>query len=92
MSQFYREIKDLDVEPIKKLLAANPTPFKPSQIYSSAKGEKFVDDAIRKSSYRSLADKDVLDAAEMLVAQAAESDDLHEWRLFRNDVTQIRYG
>ncbi|KAI9026319.1 hypothetical protein DFJ74DRAFT_717457 [Hyaloraphidium curvatum] len=90
--QFVKEAVGLDVEPIRKLLRENPTPFKPSEVYNVAEDRKHVNKDMRRSVFRSMTDAKLFDAAQELVAAFAAQDKLHDWFLFRNDVTEIHYS
>jgi hypothetical protein len=92
MAQCVRELSGLDVGPLTAALAASDAPFAPSQLYDSLAETKLVDESLRRSRFRELADKSILDLCEPLVRRASDDDPLHDYMLVRNNATHIVYG
>ncbi len=92
MAQCVRELSGLDVGPLTAALAASDAPFAPSQLYDRRAETNLVDESLRRSRFRELADKSILDLCEPLVRRASEEDPLHDYMLVRNNATHIVYG
>ncbi|KAL9185543.1 hypothetical protein ACHAXT_003320 [Thalassiosira profunda] len=65
--------------------------FETSQLYSSARDEKFTDEDLRKSVFRTITDDKLFELVESVVANLNQEDDGYSYTLRRNDVTHIKY-
>jgi len=86
-----RTLSNLRVAPILKLLSDIPQPFESSQLYSSSRDEKFVDESLRKSVFRAIVDEKLFGEMQVIVDKLNEDDPNYKYMLRRNDVTHIKY-
>ncbi len=90
-----RTFTNVPIKDIQTYLASNTQPFESSQLYSSIRDEKFVDEDLRKSTFRTIHDPKLFDLIESTILQPLINDDprnqTHHFMLRRNDVTHIQY-
>eukprot|EP00299_Pterocystis_sp_00344_P013573 c6664_g1_i1.p1 GENE.c6664_g1_i1~~c6664_g1_i1.p1 ORF type:complete len:614 (+),score=118.90 c6664_g1_i1:34-1875(+) len=90
--QCVRELRGVDVEPIKKYLSESSVKFERSQLYSSLNETKFVDENLRKSKFRTFTDPVLFDLCDaILTKHLRDEDENKRYHLVRNDITHIIY-
>src|SRR5205085_3997505 len=75
----------------EEILNKNNQKFEPSQVYNSRTEEKTVKPDTRLSEFRTLTDKELFDAADILIDQINQKQKSKKFLLFKNDVMHIRY-
>ena len=88
---YFREFSNVDTHELEEMLQANKQPFETSQLYAADTKIKFVDEALRRSSFRAIKDTRLLDVAEKIVQFVNQHDALYRYQLVRNNVTEIVY-
>jgi hypothetical protein len=63
--------------------------FEANQLYSYSTDTKFVDEELRLSRFRAIADPVLFDLCEPIIGQLNASDAVYTYTLRRNDVTHI---
>ena len=94
MAHFLKEITEINTETfnkIKEYISADTREFQTSQLYSPEKNSKFIDTDKRSSLYKTFIDNDIFDLCDSLIQNISKQDDLYNYKLVRNDVTQIQY-
>ena len=90
--QYVRELgPGLPTSRLRAFLDGCAQPFAGSQLYSSLRGEKFVDESLRLSRFRSIVDAELFAIASELVDAVSAGDPLNSFSLVPNDVTHIVY-
>lgn len=90
--QFIEEFTGIDVSTLRAYFAACDKPFAVSQLYSSVKDEKFVDESLRLSKYRAITDPALFDIVQGILDKLTAADLTNMYTVVRNDITQIVYG
>ena len=92
--QCVREFGVIDEELINKISASAQSDkgkFEKSQLLSSEKGQKFIDETERVSRFKTIKDDALFDLVEEYISRINAKDELFEFLLFRNDITLIEY-
>ena len=79
------------IENIISLVKSDPGKLEKSQLYSAAKGAKFIDETERVSRFKKMRTQPLFDQLDDYVSKMSERDELFQFMLFRNDVTLIKY-
>lgn len=93
--QFIQEFDNLCLDAygkIKTMLDADTKPFKNSEVYDSRTEIKMENLEERVSQFRLFNDKSLFDQCDRIVTEINKVNDNIYFRLFRNDLTHIKYG
>jgi len=81
----------MDLATLESRLKEIQQPLEASKLYSTLTETKFVDESLRRSSFRAIVDPTLFTIADQLVQAVNATDPLYKYQLVRNDVTEIVY-
>jgi hypothetical protein len=89
--QFIKEFKDIDITELTLFLQKCDQTFETSQLYNSARDEKFVDPSLRLSKYRAIVNDDLFNISDKILKNITNYDEYNSYSLVKNDITHIVY-
>eukprot|EP01084_Bolivina_argentea_P002018 3722_1 len=93
--QFVREYGMIDnklFEEIKEFVENDPGTFDKSELYSSVKDLKYIDENERFSVYKKIRDNKLFSLIDSLISLINMNENHYQFMLFKNDITYIKYS
>mmetsp|Transcript_32952 Transcript_32952/g.76991 ORF Transcript_32952/g.76991 Transcript_32952/m.76991 type:complete len:599 (-) Transcript_32952:562-2358(-) len=85
------EFDGATLECFRNICATSEIPFADSELYSPATDQKFLDKSKRVSEFRLHKSEEIFELSEAVARSISESDERYNYRVVRNDVSEIRY-